>query len=62
MDDAQSASEGSIKNVVNQMCVLNPGVELNTSGMGVNYYVDAYKILVPDYLKEFVAQPTGGPS
>ena len=39
VDDAQAASQGSFDNAVNQICVLNPGVELNTSGMGVNYYV-----------------------
>ena len=30
--------------------------------MGVNHYVVGAQILVPDYLKEFVAQPTGGPA
>ena len=43
-----------------QIDTLNPGIKLNTLGMGVNYYVAAGKILVPDYLKEFVAQLTGG--
>ena len=62
MDDAQAASEGSFKNAVKQMHVLNPGVKLNTSGMGVNYYVAGGKIMVPDYLKEFVAHPAGGPT
>ena len=60
VDDAQAASEGSFENVVNHMRVLNPGVELNTSGMRVNYYVAAGQILVPDYLKDIIAQPTGG--
>ena len=62
MDDAQAAFEGRFKNAVKQMHVLNPGVELNTSGMGVNYYMVVGKILVPNYLKEFVAQPTSGPA
>ena len=44
------------------MRMLNPGDELNNSGMGVNYYVAAGQILVPDYLKEFITQPTGGPA
>ena len=44
------------------MHVLNPSVELNTSGMGVNYYVAGSQILVPDYLKEFFLQPTRGPA
>ena len=39
VDDAQAASEGSFENVVNHMRVLNPGVELNTSVWGVNFYV-----------------------
>ena len=30
--------------------------------MGVNYYVTVGKILLPDYLKEFVAQPVRGPA
>ena len=59
MDDAQATSEGSFENTVKQIHVLNPEVELNTSGMGVNYYVAAGKILVPDKLKEFIAQPVG---
>ena len=59
MDDAQAAFEGIFENMVKQMHVLNTGVELNTSGMGVNYYMAAGKIQVPNYLKEFVAQPTG---
>ena len=62
MDDAHATSEGSFENTVKQMHVLNPRVELNTSGVGVNYYVAAGKILVPDYLKEFLAQPAGEPS
>ena len=43
-----------------QLHVLNPGVELNTSGMGVNYYVAVGKILVSYYLKDLVAQPAWG--
>ena len=62
VDDAQAASEESFENTVKQMHVLNPGVELNISGKGVNYYVVVDKILVPDYLKEFVAQAVGGPA
>ena len=45
-----------------QMHVMNPRVELNTLGMKVNYYVASGKILVPDYVKEFVAHPARGPS
>ena len=28
--------------------------------MGVNYYVAGGQILVPDYLRDIVAHPTGG--
>ena len=62
MDDAQAASKGSFENALKQLRVLNLWVELNTSGMGVNYYVATGKILVPDYLKELAAHPVGGPS
>ncbi|CAI8617503.1 unnamed protein product [Vicia faba] len=62
VDDAQASSKGSFENTVKQMQVLNPGVELNVSGMRVNYYVAGGKILVLDYLREFVAQSTEGPA
>ena len=62
MDDAQAAVEGSFENALNQIRMLNPGVELNTSGMGVNYYVADGQILVPDYLRDIIAQSTRGPA
>ena len=55
VDDAQASSKGSFENAVKQMQVLNPRVELNTSVMGVNYYVVASNILISDYLKEFIS-------
>ena len=55
VDNAQATSERSFENAVKHIHALNPMVELNTSSMGVNYYVDAGKILVPEYLKEFIA-------
>ena len=39
VDDSQATSVGSFDNTVNHLCVLNPSIELNTSGIGVNYYV-----------------------
>ena len=60
MDDAKATSEGSFENTVKQLRMLNPVVKLKTSSMGVNYYVAASKILVPNYLEELVAQPVGG--
>ena len=62
VDDAQATSEGSFDNVVSQMNVLNPGVELNTSVIGVNYYVADGQILVPDYLRDIVDQTTRDPA
>ena len=62
VDDAQAAFEGSFENAVNQIRVLNPGVELNTSGMRVNFYVVGSQILVPDYLRDIVSQSTGDPA
>ena len=59
VDDARAVSEGSFDNTLNQIRVLNPGVELNTSVMGVNYYVADRKILVPDYLREVIDQLAG---
>ena len=59
MDDAQAASEGSFDNVVNQIHVLNLGVELNTLGMGINYYVTEGHTLVPDYLRDAIDQLNG---
>ena len=44
------------------MHVLDPSVELNTSRMGVNHYVVGAQILVPDYLRDIVAQPTRDPT
>ena len=44
------------------MRVLNLSVELNTLGMGANYYVAGSQILVPDYLRDIIAQPTRGPA
>ena len=44
VDNTQASSEGSFENMVKQIHVLNPGVELNTSGVGVNYYVAVGKI------------------
>ena len=51
VDDARAASKGIFYNTMNQIHVLNPCVEHNTSGMGVNYYVADGQILVPDYLR-----------
>ena len=62
VDDAQAASEGSFDNMVNQICMLYPGIELNTSGMGVNYYVADGHIMVPDYLRDIVHLLAGGPA
>ena len=42
--------------------MLNPDVELNTSGVGVNYYVADGQILVPDYLRDIINQPAGDPA
>ncbi|CAI8614966.1 unnamed protein product [Vicia faba] len=61
MDDAQAASKGRFENALKQLRVLNHGVELNASGMGVNYYVASRKILVPDYLEELAPSPRGNP-
>ena len=42
--------------------MLNPGVDLNTLGMGVNYYVVNGQILVPDYLRDIIDQPVEDPA
>ena len=62
LDDAQAASEGSFDNTMNQMRVLNPGVELNTLGMGVNCYVADGHILVLNYLRDIIDQLAGDPA
>ena len=62
MDEPETASEGSFNNTVNQMRALNLGVKLNTSGMGVNYYVANGQILVPDYLRDIFNQLAGDPA
>ena len=55
-------AEGSFKNVIEQLRVLNPSVEFNMTGMRLLYYVVDDKIVVSEFLKGFIKASVGEPS
>src|ERR1044072_8541661 len=65
-DDVVVSSTASFDNVVSQIRVLNPIVELRTDGLGVHYFVDRGEIRKPEFLiddmvvDETPPQPTLG--